>query len=74
MPPSREVPAPFGAPVCLRAANSRQRFSGMRFGGEGGKIAAAMAAYPGKLLSYSQSLARQIDDVTLQSFFRHHQD
>jgi hypothetical protein len=46
----------------------------MRFGGEGGKIAAAMAAYPGKLLSYSQSLARQIDDVTLQSFFRHHQD
>jgi hypothetical protein len=50
------------------------RFSRVRFGREGGKIAAAMAALPGKLLSRSKSLASQIDDVVLPSFFDAHQD
>jgi len=50
------------------------RFSRVRFAVEGAKIAVAMAAHPGKLLSYSQSLARQFANVVLQSFFRHHRD
>jgi hypothetical protein len=37
----------------------------VRFGVEGGKIAAAMAELPGKLLSRSKSLASQIADVVL---------
>jgi hypothetical protein len=45
------------------------RFSGVRFGVEDGKIAAAMAAYSGQLLSYSQSLARQFVDVVLSHSF-----
>ena len=46
----------------------------MRFGVEGVKIAAAVAALAGKLLSRSKSLASQIADEVLPSFFDHRQD
>jgi predicted N-acetyltransferase YhbS len=50
------------------------RFSRVRFGVEGVKIAAAVAALAGKLLSRSKSLASQIADEVLPSFFDHRQD
>src|SRR5580658_1260661 len=65
-----------------RAALPRRRFSSVRnrrrevfpyaIWSEGSKIAAAMAAHPGMLLSHSRSLSMKIADVVLQSLFRHH--
>jgi hypothetical protein len=43
------------------------------FWGGGSKIVAVMAAHSGKLLSHLQSLAGQMADVVLQSFFHHRQ-